>query len=365
MPRSKNKKPTNKSKKTAPRRYHIHLMVIILLGVTGLAIIFLVYSSHHQHIEAGQLNVSDAYIGENPGHSLDLKLAAKASYPSTPIHVIKDSLTPAGLPEKEFSFDVKTDNLVEYGLMVLPSTPKPAKGYPVVVLLHGFASPADYLTNQAYLTDMEFYAQNGFAVIKPDFRGQGLSIGSGHPDSAYFSMVYNTDTLSLISSIKRTSYLDSSNISLWGHSMGAYIALRAAVLSHDIKNIILLASPVDSLTKMYLTYVPPSDSQDPYALLTRNEVFAKYHAPSYDSHFWYDASPINFLSQAKAYVQIHVATNDQTVPPEFSADLDAALTKDAIAHQYFVYADGRHSLLEDRTLIWQRSLALLQGRPTD
>jgi dipeptidyl aminopeptidase/acylaminoacyl peptidase len=365
MPRKTNKKSTEKSNKLTGRRRILWLGGFSVCLVVGLAVSFLVYSSYHQHIEAGQYKVSDTYIGENLGHSLDLKLAAKASYRSSPLKVIRNVESADGLLEKEVGFEVKSDNLNEYGLMVLPTSPKPAHGYPVVVLLHGFASPRDYLTDQAYLSDMNFYAENGFAVIKPDFRGQGLSIGSGLPDSAYFSMVYNTDTMSLISSIKQTDYLDSSNISLWGHSMGAYIALRAAVLSKDVKNVILLAAPVDSLTKMYLTYVPPSDSQDPYALSTRSEVFAKYHTPTENSRFWYDASPINLLNQIKAHIQIHVAVNDQTVPPEFSEDLDAALTKASIPHQYFVYADGRHSLLDDRTPIWQRSLALLQGKPAN
>jgi uncharacterized protein len=177
-------------------------------------------------------------------------------------------------------------------------------------------------------------------------------------------MAYNTDVMSLISALKQTSFVDKSNINIWGHSMGAYVGLRAAVFSKDIQNLILLSGPVDSLKEMYLTYIPPSDAFDPYALITRNELFSKYGTPADESKFWDDASPINSLSQIHAHLQIHVGLQDKVVPPKFSADLDAALTKDHINHQYFVYPDGSHALAGQRDLIWSRSLQLLEAKPS-
>ncbi len=333
----------------------------LLLIVVVSAVSYGSYIFWHQHIEAGQFKVSDTFLGENLRDSLDLKVAAQADYPSGPVQITQDVGLANGVIRQNFSFSVKADGLKEYGLLTMPSDPKPANGYPAVILLHGFSSPRDYETDTFYLEDMEFYSQHGFVVFKPDLRGHGLSIESGHPNSAYYSMDYNTDVMSLISALKQTSLVDSSNISIWGHSMGAYIGLRAAVLSPNIKNLILLSGPVDSLSKMYATYVPPSDAHDPFALATRNEVFSKYHTPNNDQ-FWTDASPINLLAQIRAKVQINVGLKDETVPPNFSADLDAALTKADIPHQYFVYPEGEHSLLSQRDAIWSRSLSLLKPR---
>ncbi len=243
--------------------------------------------------------------------------------------------------------------------MLEPLGPPPTGGFPALILLHGFANPTRYSTQNSYLQDMRFYASHGFVVIKPDYRGQGLSINSGFPDSAYYSMAYNDDVMSLISAVKKTALIDKSNISIWGFSLGAYIGMRAAVLSKDIKNLILLSGPVDSLKTMYLTYIPPSDELNPYALATRNTVFSKYGVPADSTSFWYDASPINFISKIHAFIQIHVGLKDQTVPPRFSFDLDAALTKARIKHQYFAYPDGNHSLSDQRLLIYSRSLQLL------
>ncbi len=334
--------------------------VLLGLGIVAAAV-FIVYNVRHEHLEAGQYSVSDTYPGENLNQSLDLKLAAKATYPSSALFPVRDLGTVDGLHQEVFGFKVNVDNLTEYGLMLTPPGQPPAQGYPALILLHGFSNPSRYSTAKAYLQDMEFYASHGFAVIKPDYRGQGLSIGQGHVDSAYYSMAYNDDVMSLITAVQKTSYIDKTNINLWGHSLGAYLALRAAVLAKNIKNVILLSGPVDSLKQMYLSYIPPSDELNPYALATRNEVFAKYGIPADTSRFWYDASPIHFVSWIKARIQIHVGLQDQVVPPQFSADLNAALGGAHISHQYYVYADGDHSLSAQRPLIWARSLQQLAG----
>lgn len=352
-------KKSKKNRKTKFRLAGLVLAWLLLIAIIGSAISYGAYTFLHQHTEAGQFKVSDTFIGENLRDSLDLKVAAKADYPSAPVELSQSMGDQAGVSLQHFSFLVKADGLREYGLLTLPTAPKPTNGYPAIILLHGFSSPRDYDTDTFYLQDMEFYSRHGFAVFKPDYRGEGLSIKSGHPDSAYYSMVYNTDVMSLITALKQTAIIDKSNLSIWGHSMGSYIGLRTAVLSPDIKNVILLSGPVDSLAKMYATYVPSSDAHDPYALATRNEVFSKYHTPNHDQ-FWTDSSPINLVTKIKARLQIHVGLDDKIVHPEFSADLDKALTDAGVVHQYFRYPGGMHSLLAQRDLIWSRSLELLE-----
>ncbi|HET7529172.1 MAG TPA: alpha/beta fold hydrolase [Candidatus Saccharimonadales bacterium] len=334
------------------------LAMVILALIAGLAV-FIVYDVWHSHTERGQYGIADTYAGENLYRSLDLKVTAKARYYSSPIRIYKDLGKKDGLHQQEFEYDVKDDGLTEYGLVVKPSSCS-SGGCPVLILLHGYINPRRYRTDRDYLSDMEFYARHGFLVVKPDLRGQGLSIHSGSPVSAYYSIGYNTDVMSLISAIKQTKGMDASNISLWGHSLGAYIALRAAVLSPDIKNTILLSGPVDSLEEMYITYLPPSDENNPNALADRANMFAKYGTPAENPSFWRDASPIYFLSHIKGRVQIHVGLRDTVVAPKFSADLNSALNKAGISHQYYTYPDGRHSLWPQRSQIYSRSLRLLE-----
>lgn len=363
----KQAKTAAKRTKTAPpsssSRWRLGVMAPILLALVAVTVFFMAYAIRHSHVERGQFNVSDTYIGENLARSLDLKLAARASYPSAPIVTTADLGTADGLHQQIFKYLVKDDNLTEYGLMVTPQTPAPPKGYPVIILLHGYINPRRYKTATDYLGESLFYASHGFLVVKPDLRGQGESINQGFADSAYYSMSYNTDVLSLVSALRQTSYVDKSSINIWGHSMGAYIALRAAVLSKNINDLILLSGPMGSLEEMYLTYIPPSDENNPYALATRSEIFARYGTPADNRAFWRDASPINFVSKIKGAVQIDVGLQDVLVPPRFSADLDEAMNKAGVKHQYFVYLDGNHSLDEQRPDIYAHSLQMLEAKP--
>jgi pimeloyl-ACP methyl ester carboxylesterase len=313
------------------------------------------------HTERGQLIPGQTASELGFSHSLDLRVAAKNSYPSDSLAVTQNLGTNGSITKKIFSFKVPPDGLTEYGLMLLPAAKAPVGGFPTVILCHGYESAATYSTTRDNISDMVFYAEHGFAVIKPDYRGLGLSANQGQTDSAYYSMAYNTDIMSLISAVKKTSYLDKNNINLWGHSMGAYIAFRAAVLAPAIKNLIILAGPVASLKTMYLTYIPPSDVSNLNALKTRNNAFTKYGTPFENPLFWKAASPITYIKQIKAHIQIHVGSLDQVVPPQLSADLDTALNNAHIKHDYYIYPDGAHSLAPQRNLIWQRSLQALQA----
>jgi dipeptidyl aminopeptidase/acylaminoacyl peptidase len=354
------KKP--KPKKTPPPKHsRTRLLVFAIIALLSLAALLVSLNLiSHETTQAGQLGDEQVYNGENLQHSLDIRLAAKASYPSTPLSLVKDLGVNNGLRSQIVSFGVPVDGLTEYGLLMMPGTPKPAGGYPAIILCHGYVNPADYSTTLGYISDMSFYAHHGFAVIKPDFRGQGLSTGQGTAEGAYFSMAYNTDVMSLISSLKDTDYIDSRNINLWGHSMGAYIALRASVISKDIKNTILLSGPSGSLKDIYLSYVPSSDENNPDALRVRSDIFSKYGTPAENSAFWNNASPSNYLSHLTANVQIHVGLQDSVIPPHLSADLDAALSAAHKHHEYYVYPDGRHGLAAERDFVWSRSLAILK-----
>lgn len=339
------------------------IFVAVLAVYLGAAWFYVSDSYENESTKKGNLSAGETYKGEDFARSLDLSIASKAVYQSSPLNKVRDLGLVSGVHESVVSFSVPLDNLTEYGLMTVPLTKMPVQGYPVIILAHGYYNPNQYSTLTGFLNDMRFYSQNGFIVVKPDFRGQGLSIKQGQPEGAYYSMAYNTDLMSLIASLKQTSYIDKNNINLWGQSMGAYLALRAAVLSPDIKNLILLSGPVGSIPDMYSLYKPPSDADNPVAYRIKQSAMLKYGSPAANPSFWNAASPINYVSQITAYVQIHVGTSDKVVPPILSKQLDEALSKAGKPHEYFEYQGSRHGLLTERNLIWPRSLQALHANP--
>lgn len=336
------------------------LLTVVVLAIYLAVIWFLVTKAYQtQPLQTGRFVTGQTYVGENYAGSLDLRIVSKAVYSSSPITKVQDLNTTDGVTQSTVNFQVPTDHLTEYALMSRPASAMPAGGYPVIILCHGYYNPSQYQTTSGYINDMHFYARHGFVVIKPDFRGQGLSKHQGRPEGTYYSMAYNTDLMSLIAAVKKTDYLDKSNISLWGHSMGAYIALRAAVLSPDIKRLILLSTPVGYAGDKFKSFLPGSDKDNPVALRLRGGLLLKYGSPAVDPNFWNTTTPLNFLDRLSAQVQIHVGSADIVVPPQFSAELDSALGSVHKVHQYYVYPNGTHGLLPQRQLIWSRSLAAL------
>lgn len=340
-------------------RFSLSTMVILaaylVVGLTGL-------TNLYQPIKEPAVSFYQTYQGSDLTKSLDLRLAAKAVYPSSPLIKLNQLNLPGPTVVQIISFEVPVDHLTEYGLMVLPASPPPAAGFPLIILCHAYHNPTTYSTTGSYLADMQFYAKHGFAVIKPDFRGQGLSSKQGQPEGAYFSMAYNTDLMSLISAVKQTTYLDKNSINLWGHSLGSYIALRASVLSPDIKKTILLSGPVGQLKEMFADFTPSSDRANPVARRVKTIVVAKYGTPLTNPGFWKYASPLRYLGNTATLYQIHVGARDKIVPAEFSAELDDALTSAHRPHQYFIYPGGGHGLTAQRPLIWSRSLEFLQSK---
>ena len=334
-----------------------------LIFVCSLAVLVLVYvvgSEVGEPFTTKAAGNNQLISTNQPYASLDLRVAGTAIYQGGPIKELTKLSPAAGVSRRYFSFAVPADNLTEYGLMTTPASPAPAGGYPVVILIHGYIQPGAYSTKKAYLPDMEFYSQHGFVVLKPDLRGQGLSIHAGQPEGAYYSMAYNTDIMSLIASVKKTTGLNGGDINLWGHSMGAYIALRAAVLSPDIRSVILLSTPLDYPQDMYGDYRPRSDYANPVALKIRKAVLKQYGTPLNNPTFWNYTSPMNFLIETHAYIQIHVGAKDKIVPPKFSSDLNLALNQLQLPHSYYVYPSGNHGLLSVRQQIYARSLPVLQ-----
>ena len=338
------------------------LILVMIFGVIlGLAWAYISDSYIGSPLKKGHFSFGQTYTGEDLASSLDLRVAAKAAYQSSALAQTQDLGEISGTHQSVVSFSVPQDGITEYGLMSVPLSKMPAGGYPAIILCHGYYNPAQYSTTKGYLNDMEFYSQHGFVVVKPDYRGQGFSAQVGRPEGAYYSMAYNSDIMSLIASLKQTNYINKHSINLWGQSMGAYIALRATVLSPDIRHTILLSGPVGQIQDMYKMYVAPSDKDNPVAYQIKQGAIAKYGSPVANPNYWENASPINFVNSTSAYIEINVGTADKVVPPVFSKQLDSALTKAGKAHQYFVYQGGGHGLQAERPQIWQRSLQVLEN----
>ena len=253
---------------------------------------------------------------------------------------------------RSYIISYPSDGLKLRALMNVPDSPKPAGGFPVLFLNHGFIEPSRYSTVSSYKAFADFYSRNGFLVLKPDYRGHDDSEGQamgGHsnPD-------YTVDVLSLLNAIKKHPDANPTKIGMWGHSMGGGITLRSVVVSKDIKASMLVAGVVASPQRFADYAVEHADDPRIPGYIRNNAELIRGLIEQFSDKI----SPYAYLDFVEGPVSIHHGTADTSVPLEFSQEIKVALEKAGKSVEYFEYPNADHNLANAgaRPLFLQRSL---------
>lgn len=116
----------------------------------------------------------------------------------------------------------------------------------VILLCHGYGAG-----HEAYLTEINYYAQKGYTVIGFDYRG---CVNSGGIMTHFGGSV--EDLKACYEYLTKNFKLKDKNLYLWGHSWGAYTALCGTEFIKAKKVIALCPfdTPVGVLTKFTLPY---------------------------------------------------------------------------------------------------------------
>jgi uncharacterized protein len=146
-----------------------------------------------------------------------------------------------------------------HALLALPKGTPPASGWPIVVAVHGFhpnpprygftASGRDWRPGDYYRAVPAAFASMGYAVLMPDLRGHNSSEGYAFTRLPQAVAYYSEDVVALLAgvpSLAGTLPVDVRQLFMWGHSMGADVAVRAAPASPLVKALSLW-STVDVL----------------------------------------------------------------------------------------------------------------------
>ncbi len=241
------------------------------------------------------------------------------------------------------------------GLLNVPT----GKGtYPIIIMLRGFVPKESYATGIGTQRAGEFFAQNGFITLAPDFLGYGQSDNpSGNSIEERFQTY--TTVISLLSSLDNlnaglsASYsgrlkADSEKVGIWGHSNGGQIAL--SVLEITGKNYpTVLWAPVSKPFPYSVLYYTDEFTDHGKAL---RKAVANFEN-DYDVELF---SPSNFYSWINAPIEIHQGTADDAVPLKWSDQLTSDLTKLKKDVTYYTYPAADHNLLPGWDQAVQRSL---------
>lgn len=245
----------------------------------------------------------------------------------------------------KYNIFYRSGDLTISGTMNVPLEAMQEGGFPVLILNHGLIPPSEYTRGRGSKREQDFFASHGYVTIHPDYRGHA----SSSPNTAIhhdFYVGYTEDVTSLIDAIKRKSpsYIDSSRIGMWGHSMGGGIAARIMVLRTDIKAFVLFA-PISA------------DVEDNFFELTQEEIkwiYATYGPAKSD--VYRKMSPIEYFGDVASPVQIHHGDGDDAVPFSFSQNIYNALKQHGKQAEFFMYEGEKHEFIDEWMLAANRAL---------
>jgi uncharacterized protein len=326
----------------------------LLIILTGLVLVAGLGGSLVLRRQAPQAPMITTPEGKTiPEHPLNINLARTRQYPGGEL-VVEENLGMQG-PRNNQVVSYHSDGLKIYALLSLPLTPRPATGYPVIILNHGYINPSQYQTAGVdYTTIIDHWTRNGFVVIKPDFRGHGKS--EGKVPNPYFDPDYTVDLLSLVDALKRYPEINPSAIGTVGHSQGGAISLRAAVISPDIKASVIAAGVTGTMEDILYRWTRGPAPRRPATRIIpiREEYAKKYGEPKDNPDFWNTIDPLSNLDKVVGPIQIHQGTNDDAVPQLFSDRLHEKLLASGKPVEYYVYQNGDHQFTTERAAFLQR-----------
>ncbi len=270
------------------------------------------------------------------------------SYPGSQLRI--EQTLPPGSDFHRYIVSYSSDGLKQYGLLTVPTGTKPAGGFPVILLNHGYIPPAQYSTAESYASFVDVIAAAGYIVLKPDYRGNGSS--DGIPVQPYVSPDDVTDSMNALASVKMYPDADPGKIGVFGHLMGGNISLHELVISKDIKAAELMAGVVGDETGIIAWWnqriaaksIAGNDLDTSYVVV---QMVKDHGTPGSDPAYWNAIDPTQYISDITVPVQIQVGSRDTSVPPVFSSSLRDSLQKAGRSVDYHLYPDADHNLSPD------------------
>ena len=150
-------------------------------------------------------------------------------------------------PVKAISYPAADGTMVP-GYLTLPPGRTDAKGLPAIVMPHGGPSARD---EWGFDWLAQYFAQSGYAVLQPNFRGS-----SGYGDSWYRNNGFQSWRTAVGDIADGGRWLisgqgaDPAKLSIVGWSYGGYAALQSGVLAPDLFKAIVAIAPVTDLQQL-------------------------------------------------------------------------------------------------------------------
>ena len=251
-----------------------------------------------------------------------------------------------------------SDSLKIFTLMNKPTTAEPTNGFPVVIFGHGFhptpekygvstSTGKDWRPGDYYRGIPEAYAEKGYLVLTPDYRGHNVSEGFEFTKTSYLaSSYYARDVLNLVSALDGLENADLNKIYYMGHSMGGDVGLKVLLASKKFKAASLWAPVVATTEEQALYYgnlfdeispIVDSNKMDSY-MEKINSVYASLPTRITTE----EVDPVFHLESLNTPVIIHHARGDTSVPFSWSESLVVKLHQLDKEFEFYAYDSEMH-----------------------
>jgi dipeptidyl aminopeptidase/acylaminoacyl peptidase len=252
----------------------------------------------------------------------------------------------------------RSDGLRITGMMNLPKGEGP---FPVVILNHGYYPLDVYQTGNGSKLAADYLANRGFLTLSPDFRSHAGS------DNAinFFRAGHVIDTLNLIPLAQKLPQAQPGLVGMWGHSNGGAITAKAIAVSDQIAAAVIYAPASSNIVEDYQFRVERSGRRRPSSTPrgTVSRVTNEFPVtPEQAPDLYERLSPLPYLDNVSAAVQIHWGTADGTVPYKWPGDLLDGLKAADKQVEYFEYEGQPHSFVGAGNQLYLERIAEFFGR---
>lgn len=242
----------------------------------------------------------------------------------------------------------QSDGLTVYALLSIPKSNDKTEKFPVLIFNHGYIDPKVYSTINSYKNTFDYFANQPYVVIKPDYRGNGQS--EGDKNNPLNRLMYAVDVVNLIYAIPSITEADTTRIAAWGHSMGGDVTVRAMEITDKIKGASLWAPVSADYPESSLYFLRKHNEAEV-------EQIEKLIYDTFSQTELSEYSPSQQLDFFKGQLLIQHGTSDESVPFEWSVTFDNKLTKNNIPHLFYEYRGEDHNFTHgSRNLVLERDI---------
>ena len=264
-----------------------------------------------------------------------------------------------------------SDSLKIFVLVNIPKTPRPANGYPILIFGHGFhpepkkygisaSTGKDWRPGDYYRGIPESFAERGFMVLTPDYRGHNVSEGFEFTQMGFLAHnFYTVDLLHLVAALGSLESANLDKVFFIGHSMGGDVGLRLLLTTDKIKAASLWAPVAATTWSQALYYGRYYDKEGEMVDEQKMQVYTtRLRKALNDLEYDYSVEygdPINFIEELNVPLIIHHSIDDSSVPYMWSEGLVSRLFTHGKQFEFYAYKSSNHLFMdENRVLAFDR-----------